>query len=64
MNIMRQSRDFDIHCVIAAQNPKSIHASIYDNAGWTLMFNNIISHPYKDILDEYHRGNPRNYTRL
>lgn len=62
MGIMRQSRDVDIHCVIAAQNPKSIHASIYDNAGWTLMFNNIVSHPYKEILDEYHKDNPRNYT--
>lgn len=62
MSIIRQSRDVDIHCVIAAQNPKSIHASIYDNAGWTLMFNNIVSHPYKEILDEYHKDNPRNYT--
>lgn len=62
MSIMRQSRDADIHCIIAAQNPKSIHASVYDNAGWTLMFNNIVSHPYKDLLDEYHKDNPRNYT--
>lgn len=62
IKVMRQSRDVDIHCVIAAQNPKSIHASIYDNAGWTLMFNNIVSHPYKEILDEYHKDNLRNYT--
>lgn len=62
IKVMRQSRDVDIHCVIAAQNPKSIHASIYDNAGWTLMFNNIVSHPYKDLLDEYHKAKPIIYT--
>lgn len=61
MTIMRQTREINIHCVLVAQNPKSIHASIYDNAGWTLMFNNIVSHPYQEMLDDYNKALPIHY---
>ena len=50
MNIMRKARQLDMHCVVASQNPKSIQASIYDNAGWTILLNSIVSQPYDDLL--------------
>lgn len=50
MNMMRKARQLDMHCVVASQNPKSIHASIYDNSGWTILLNSIVSQPYDDLL--------------
>lgn len=61
MTIMRQTREINIHCVLVAQNPKSVHASVYDNTGWTLMFNNIVSHPYQEILDGHKKIFPLHY---
>lgn len=51
INMMRKARQLDVHCVVASQNPKSVHASIYDNAGWTILLNSIVSQPYERLLE-------------